>query len=57
MSSSDNTFWGHIEVFRWLIIRCLIVIVSVAVIAFIYKDFIFDGLVLAPLSDDFITYR
>lgn len=57
MSNSDNTFWGHIEVFRWMIIRCLLVVAAVAVSAFIFKEFIFDGVVLAPLRQNFITYR
>lgn len=55
--SDDNTFWGHLEVFRWVIIRCLAVLVGVAVVAFCFKEVLFDGLVLAPLRQDFATYR
>ena len=53
----DNTFWGHLEVLRWVILRCLAVLVGVAVVAFCFKEWLFDGLVLAPLRPDFATYR
>ncbi|MCF0211729.1 MAG: twin-arginine translocase subunit TatC [Bacteroidales bacterium] len=53
----DNTFWGHLEVLRWVIIRCLAVLVGVAVVAFCCKEWLFDGVVLAPLREDFATYR
>lgn len=56
-NSSDNTFWGHLEVFRWVIIRSLLVLMAVAIGAFCFKDFLFNGLVLAPMRQDFITYR
>ncbi len=55
--SSQNTFWGHIEVLRWVIIRCAVVVLGLAVIVFCSKDFVFERLVLAPCNADFITYR
>lgn len=55
--SKESTFWDHLEVLRWMIFRSLIAIMAVAVIVFAFKDFIFDGLIFAPLSDDFVTYR
>lgn len=57
MTSTDKTFWGHLEVFRWVIIRCLAVVVGVSVVAFVFKDVLFDDIVLAPLQSDFATYR
>ena len=53
----DKTFWGHVEVFRWLLIRCIILVFGLAVAAFCYKDFVFEQLILAPCNADFITYR
>ena len=55
--STDNTFWGHVEIFRWTLIRCLAVVFVIAAIAFIFKDFIFDDVILAPASGNFVTYR
>lgn len=55
--NEDNSFWGHLEVLRWVILRCLAVLVGVAVVAFCFKSFLFDSIVLAPLHADFATYR
>lgn len=55
--SEGKTFWGHLEVFRWLLIRCIVLVFGIAVAAFCYKDFVFEQLILAPCDADFITYR
>ncbi len=57
MTKSQKDFWGHLEVFRWLIIRCVVVIVAVAVLTFLYKDFVFDKIILAPCYRSFSTYN
>jgi len=56
MSDQPLSFWGHLDVLRWTIIRSLIVVVAFAVIAFCLKDWLFY-VVLAPTSSDFITFR
>lgn len=56
-TQTDNSFWGHLEVLRWAILRSLALLVGVAVVAFCCKEWLFDGVVLAPLSQDFVTYR
>ena len=53
----NKTFWGHLEVLRWVIIRCAAVVFVVAVTAFCFKDFVFGRLILAPCDTDFVTYR
>ena len=55
--SEGKTFWGHVEVFRWLLIRCFALVFGLAVAVFCYKDFVFERLILAPCNADFITYR
>lgn len=55
--SEGKTFWGHVEVFRWLLIRCIAVVFALAVVAFCYKDFVFGQLIFAPCRADFATYR
>ena len=55
--AEGKTFWGHVEVFRWLLIRCAVVVFGLAVAAFCYKEFVFEGIILAPCDADFITYR
>lgn len=50
------TFWDHLEVLRGTILRIAIAIVVFAIVAFVMKEELF-GIVLAPRSSDFITYR
>ena len=55
-SSANASFWDHIEALRWALIRCAIVVFGIAIAAFLFKDFVFDGIVFAPADSDFITY-
>lgn len=50
------TFWQHLDILRWVILRSLGVAVIFAVVAFCLKDWIFT-VVLAPRTSDFITFR
>lgn len=56
-STANNSFWGHLEVLRWVIVRSLIVLVSIAIAVFCFKEWLFDSVVLGPLHSDFPTYR
>ena len=56
MSESNKDFWSHVEVLRWLLLRCFIVVLGIAIAAFFFKDFIFNNIILAPCNDDFVTY-
>ncbi|MBO4811222.1 MAG: twin-arginine translocase subunit TatC [Prevotella sp.] len=56
MSQQPATFWEHLDVLRWTIIRSLVVVVAFAVVAFCLKDWLFT-VVLAPRTSDFITFR
>lgn len=56
MSSEAGTFWEHLDVLRWVILRSLAVAVVFAVAAFCLKDWLF-AVVLAPKSSDFVTFR
>ena len=50
------TFWQHLDILRWVILRSLGVAVIFAVVAFCLKDWLF-AVVLAPRTSDFITFR
>ncbi len=54
---AEMTFLEHLEELRWTIVRSSIAVVVGMVAAFIAKDLVFDGIVLAPKSAGFITYR
>ena len=51
-----GTFWEHLEVLRWVVLRSLAVTVVFAVVAFCLKDWLF-AVVLAPRTSEFITFR
>ncbi len=59
MSSDQKelSFLGHLEELRWRIVRAAIAIVVGAIVAFSAKGFVFDKIILAPKSENFITYR
>lgn len=50
------TFGEHLEVFRRMLLRVLVVIVMFAIAVFCCKDFTFD-IILAPSKSDFCLYR
>ena len=54
--SEPMTFWDHLDVLRSSLIRMAVVVVLLAVAAFVMKDALFS-VVLAPRSSDFVSYR
>ncbi|MCR4916211.1 MAG: twin-arginine translocase subunit TatC [Prevotella sp.] len=56
MSEQPATFWEHLDVLRWTIVRSLVAVVVFAVIAFCLKEWLF-AVVLAPTTSNFITFR
>lgn len=55
--ANELTFFEHIEVLRWHIIRSLASVVVVSVIVFAAKKIVFQYIILGPTSPDFPTYR
>jgi sec-independent protein translocase protein TatC len=53
----EMSFLEHLEELRWHIIRSIAAIVILMIAAFIFKNIIFDKIILAPKSPDFITAR
>jgi sec-independent protein translocase protein TatC len=51
------SFLEHLEELRWHIIRSVIAIVVMMILAFMFKSFIFDNVILGPKSPDFFTNR
>lgn len=50
------SFWDHLDELRTRILRCLAVVGVVGIVAFSFKETLFD-IVLAPRSSDFFTFR
>jgi sec-independent protein translocase protein TatC len=53
----EMSFLEHLEELRWHIIRSLIAIVTFMIVAFIFKQVLFDTILLAPSKPEFITNR
>lgn len=51
------SFLQHLEELRWHLVRSAAVIISLAVAAFCFNNFIFDTVIFGPLQQDFISYK
>lgn len=54
---AEMSFFDHLEVLRWHIIRSVIAIIVFAIIAFTFYDFVFEEVIMGPKNLDFWTYR
>lgn len=50
------SFWEHLDELRTVIIRCIVAVLVLAVVAFMFKDEVF-AVILAPKDSGFVTYR
>lgn len=55
-TKEKHNFWWHLDILRTVLIRIIVVSVVCGVVAFLFKEEVFS-FVLAPKSDDFVTYR
>jgi sec-independent protein translocase protein TatC len=53
----EMSFWEHLEELRWHLVRSVIILLLLAIAAFIMRKFIFDEIILAPKNPDFFSYR
>ncbi|MFZ4863482.1 twin-arginine translocase subunit TatC [Sphingobacterium sp. Mn56C] len=53
----EMSFFEHLEVLRWHIIRTVIAIIVFAILAFSFYDFVFNDIIMGPKNLDFWTYR
>lgn len=54
--TKEMSFFDHLEELRWRILRSAIVVLLVSLLAFIFKDFVFDEIIFAPTQGDFVSY-
>jgi len=50
------SFLQHLEELRWHLVRSAAAVMSLAVLAFVFNDFVFDTIIFGPLRQDFFTY-
>lgn len=55
--SEEMSFLDHLEELRWRLIRSVVAVFVMAVLAFIFKNVIFDYIILAPKNPNFWTNR
>ncbi len=53
----EMTFLEHLEALRWHLVRSILAVAVIAAGAFIFKDIIFNHILIAPKTPDFITNR
>ncbi|KAF0236792.1 MAG: twin-arginine translocase subunit TatC [Sediminibacterium sp.] len=53
----EMTFIDHLEELRGHIIRSVIAILVAAVFIFIYRNWIFDNIIVGPINKNFISYK
>ena len=54
---AEMSFFDHLEVLRWHLIRSAVAIVLFTILAFTFYDFLFDKIIMGPKNPDFWTYR
>lgn len=53
----EMSFLDHLEVLRWHIIRSIIAVITVAIVVFSLGKTVFERIIFAPKSPDFISYK
>jgi sec-independent protein translocase protein TatC len=53
----EMSFLEHLEELRWHLIRSVLAVVILMIVAFLFKNIIFDKIILAPQNSQFITNR
>lgn len=52
----EMSFIDHLEALRWHLVRSVVVWLIATICIFIYSDWVFDTIILAPSNNSFITY-
>ncbi len=56
-NEGEMSFLDHLEVMRWHLLRSLAAIIILALVAFVFKEIVFDKIILAPKEPPFPTNR
>ncbi len=54
---AEMSFVDHLEELRSHILRSVVAILVMAIVIFIYRDWIFDNIITGPINPDFISYK
>ncbi len=53
----EMTFLDHLEVLRWHLMRAVLAVVLLAIVVFLFSDYIFEEIIFAPKEAGFWTNR
>lgn len=56
-SNREMSFLEHLEVLRWHLVRSFGSVLVFAILAFVFKNIVFDTIILAPSNPNFFTNR
>jgi len=56
-TTTDMSFWDHLDALRGVVVRIAIVMAVLAVASFAAMPWVFDNVIMAPCSGSFVTYR
>jgi sec-independent protein translocase protein TatC len=56
IEQTEMTFMDHLEALRWHIMRSVIVWLAAAIAIFVFRNWVYDNIIIAPSSDKFVTY-
>ena len=53
--AKELSFWDHLDVLRFTLMRSAIVVIIIAIGAFFFTRFIYDSVILGPMNPNFIS--
>lgn len=53
---TEMSFIDHLEELRWHIVRSVLAILIMAILIFVFQDYVFSFVVLGPMNKNFVTY-
>ncbi len=53
---AEMSFFDHIEELRWHLVRSVVAWLVAAILIFVYIDWVYDNIILAPTSEKFFMY-
>ncbi|MDR3267705.1 MAG: twin-arginine translocase subunit TatC [Tannerella sp.] len=56
-SHNEMSFWDHLEELRWTLFRCILALFVFAIGGFASMRYLFDHVIMAPCSSDFVIYQ
>ncbi len=53
---TEMSFMDHLEALRWHIMRSVLVWLAAAIAIFVFRDWVYDAVILGPTNAKFVTY-